>query len=102
MLYEENNGILRWFSVFGAAIGMIVYKKSVSGLIIHIVSAVIERISRIIYRVVCIIFMPFNFLGKKGSIFLKRSSLRGKKVCKCLKNKLTGRLKLLKITLCKR
>ena len=27
MLYEENNGILRWFAVFGAALGMIVYKK---------------------------------------------------------------------------
>lgn len=102
MLYEENNGILRWFSVFGAAVGMIVYKKSVSGLVIHIMSAVIERISRIIYRVVCIIFIPFNFLGKRGSVFLKRSSQWGKKVCKCLKNKLTGRLKLLKITLCKR
>ena len=23
MLYEENNGILRWFAVFGATIGMI-------------------------------------------------------------------------------
>ena len=32
MLYEENNGILRWFAVFGAALGMIVYKKSLSAL----------------------------------------------------------------------
>ena len=26
MLYKENNGILRWFAVVGAAIGMILFK----------------------------------------------------------------------------
>ena len=38
MLYEENNGILRWFAVFGATLGMIAYKKSISPLIVNILS----------------------------------------------------------------
>lgn len=29
MLYKENNGILRWFAVFGAAVGMLLYKKTI-------------------------------------------------------------------------
>jgi len=36
MLYEENNGILRWFAVFGAALGMAAYKKSVSPFLVKI------------------------------------------------------------------
>ena len=36
MLYEENNGILRWFAVFAATLGMILYKKTVSAHIINI------------------------------------------------------------------
>lgn len=101
MLYEENNGILRWFSVFGAALGMIIYKKSISGLIINIVSAVIEKLVRIIYRIICIFFTPFKFVGKKTYTVFKRSSGKSKKVFRCLKNKLTGQMKLLKMILYK-
>ncbi len=102
MLYEENNGILRWFAVFGAALGMIVYKMSISCLIVNIMSTVIERIVRVICRIIYILFKPFRFIGKKINYIYRRSSGKSKKVCKCLKNKLTGRFKLLKIILCKR
>lgn len=102
MLYEENNGVLRWFAVFGATLGMIVYKKSISSLIVNIMSTIIEYILRALYKVLRILFRPLGFAGKKICHICKRSSGKGRKVCKCLKNKLTGRLKLLKITLCKR
>lgn len=102
MLYEENNGVLRWFAVFGAALGMIVYKKSISSLIVNVMSTVIEYIFRAFYRVFRILFKPFGFAGKKICHICRCSSGKSKKVCKCLKNKLTERLKLLKITLCKR
>lgn len=102
MLYEENNGILRWFAVFGATMGMIVYKMSISSLIVNIMSTIIERIVRVIYRIFCFLFKPFKFIGKKIGHICKRSSGKSKKAYKCLKNKLTSRLKLLKITLCKR
>lgn len=102
MLYEENNGVLRWFAVFGATMGMIVYKKSISSLIVNIMSTIIEHIFRTLYHVLRILFRPLRFAGKKICHICKCSSGKGRKVCKCLKNKLTGRLKLLKITLCKR
>lgn len=102
MLYEENNGILRWFAVFGAAMGMLAYKLSISPLIVDIVSTIIERIIRIFFHILRFILRPFRFLGGKIFHIYKHSSKKSRKLCKCFKNKLTSRLKLLKITLCKR
>lgn len=101
MLYEENNGILRWFAVFGATLGMIAYKKSISPLLVNILSAIIKRVFHVLFRVIRFLFKPVRFLGKKLGKILKVSSGKGRKVGKSMKNKLTGRMKLLKITLCK-
>lgn len=102
MLYEENNGILRWFAVFGASMGMLIYKMSISAMIVNVISCIIERMVRIVFHIFRFLLGPFRFLGRKLGFVYKHSSKKSRKVCKCLKNKLTGRLKLLKITLCKR
>ncbi len=102
MLYEENNGILRWFAVFGASLGMIAYKLSISAVIVNVVSKLIERIISVLKRIFSFLFKPFKFLGKKVFHVCRRSSKKSRKICRCLKNKLTGRIKLLKIVLCKR
>lgn len=102
MLYEENNGILRWFAVFGAALGMIAYKTSVSPLIVHFVTQIIRKILWVFGKLFRFLLKPFRFIGKKVCRAWKYSSVKGKKVGKRFKNKLTGGLKLLKITLCKR
>ena len=101
MLYEENNGILRWFAVFGAALGMIAYKKSISSLVVNSVSLLIERIFHILFCILRFIFTPVRFLARKTVRFFAFFSRKGKKVGKCAKNKLTGKLKLLKIALCR-
>lgn len=102
MLYEENNGILRWFAVFGAALGMIVYKKSISDVIVNVMSTVIKRIVWMFCQIFRFLFKPIAFAGKKLFHILKFFSKRSRKIYKSLKNKLTGSIKLLKITLCKR
>lgn len=101
MLYEENNGILRWFAVFGATLGMIAYKKSISPLLVNVLSAVIKRVFHVLFCVFRFLLKPVKFLCKKIGRMLKVSSGKGRKVGKSMKNKLTGRMKLLKITLCK-
>ncbi len=101
MLYEENNGVLRWFAVFGAAIGMLVYKKSVSSLFVNILTTIIERIFHVFFCFLRFILRPARFLGKKTGLLFGRFFRKGKKAGKYLKNKLTGKLKLLKITLSK-
>lgn len=101
MLYEENNGILRWFAVFGATLGMLAYKKSISRPLVDFLSAMIARIFRALFRIIGFLLKPFRFVCGKLGRAVKFSSRKGRKAGKCVKNKLTGRIKLLKITLSK-
>lgn len=101
MLYEENNGILRWFAVLGAALGMLVYKKIISGHFVHLVSAIIEKEIHILRKVFGFLFRPFRWGMRKLGIVTGAVHKQEKKIYKCAKKKLTGFVKVLKITLCK-
>ena len=101
MLYEENNGILRWFAVLGATLGMIAYKASISSFVVKGISMIIEQVCHVIFCFLRILLGPVRFLGRKLGRFFAFSGRKGKKAGKCVKKKLTGKLKLLKITLCK-
>ena len=102
MLYEENNGILRWFAVFGAMIGMIVYKKTVSSMIVNVMSTIIDHVFKVLFNILRFLFRPICFVEKKIRSILRKSRRKSLRIGKYIKNKLTRRLKLLKITLCKR
>ncbi len=101
MLYEENNGILRWFAVFGATLGMAAYKKSVSPLLVKIMTSVIKRIFHGLFCILRFVFKPVRFAGGKVHGGASAVSRKGKKAGRCLKKKLTERVNLLKITVCK-
>ena len=101
MLVEENNGILRWFAVFGATLGMLAYKESVSDFVVKAASTLIRSVFRIVSRIVRIFFRPVLFLGKKFCHAMKKLTKKSQRVGKYAKNKLTRSLKLLKIILCK-
>ena len=101
MLYRENNGILRWFTVIGAMLGMACYKWLVSKKFVQIMSTCIYKIMRILFRILQIIVKPIkillNRLGKITNIFRK-------KIRKCqnyIKNRLTVCIKMIKMVLCK-
>lgn len=95
MLHEENNGILRWFAVLGAAIGMIIYKKLVSSLFVKIMSTIIIKVFNFFWRPLAFVFRKlkqlFAFISRKVS-----------KLAKLCKKKLTIQMKLIKMILCKR
>lgn len=101
MLYEENNGVLRWFAVLGATLGMIAYKESVSGFIVTFLSRILTCLLRLISRTLGFLFRPIRFLAKKVYHCLGKCTRKGKRVGKSMKKKLTKGMKLLKITVCK-
>lgn len=101
MLYEENNGILRWFAVMGAALGMLIYKKIIGIHFVNIMSTIIKKEIHIIKKVFGILFAPFRWIMKKAGIFLHFTAHKERKAVKYLKKKLTVFIKMLKITLCK-
>lgn len=101
-LIEDNNGILRWFAIAGALLGVLLYKKTVSKCFINIMSTIGKRVLHILYLVVEKIFTPIN----AGKCYIFGKSKRWKRRCGkllySLKKRLTVGIKLLRITLCKR
>lgn len=40
LLYEENSGVLRWFTILGIALGMFLYLISISGFVVGFISGI--------------------------------------------------------------
>lgn len=101
MLYEENNGALRWFAVAGTALGMLIYKKTISGLWIQTAVRILSWISGLLTKIFKFIFRPFGFAFRKMGKGCRSVNEKGGKLRKYLKKKLTEYVKLLKMILCK-
>lgn len=102
MLYKENNGILRWISIFGAAFGMLLYKKIIGMRFVKFISVLIRKEIYMVCKVLGFILRPFRWAAKKISVACRFVYGRVKKVRKYMKKKLTLFLKMLKMVLCKR
>ncbi len=101
MLYRENNGVLRWFTVIGAVIGMLCYKILIGGKFVHIMSTCIYKIMWLIFKFIQIVVKPLKWLFlklKKLADFIKKKL---KKLRNFIKNKLTVCIKMFRIILCK-
>lgn len=101
MLYRENNGILRWFTVIGAMLGMACYKWLISKKFVHIMSTCIYKIMWILFRILQVIVKPLKWLVKK---LKKLTNFLRKKIRKCqnfIKNRLTVCIKMVRMVLCK-
>ena len=80
LLYDMNYGVLRWFSVAGEILGMIIYKKILGEHLVDCMSTILKRILDVVTRLILLALKPFF----------------------AVKKKLTDALKFVKITLCKR
>lgn len=101
VLYEENNGMLRWFAVAGAAFGMLIYKKTLSPLIINSIVKVLSFVFHILGWIFHTAAKPFEFLGKKAAKSGRFIGRKAGKTGKYIKKKLTEYKKTLKIFLSK-
>ncbi len=76
MLYRENNGILRWFAVVGAALGMLTYKAIIKNRFVNIVSKCIHKIMWFVFRVIQVVLKPLKclfFAARRCSIRLAKT-----------------------------
>lgn len=102
LMHAESNGTLRWFAILGAVIGMLLYKKTVSAFFVKWVSLGLQKLLAGISKIIRILLKPFRLLAAKGKKAAVKTADKGKKTAFFMKKKLTGFIKLLKITLCKR
>ncbi len=101
MLYRENDGVLRWFAVMGAALGMLFYKVTVKDRFVYIMSTLIHKIMWFITRVIQVVLKPIKCLFSAVRRFVRFVKRKLKKVKEFIKKRLTVFIKTLRIILCK-
>ncbi len=89
MLYRENNGVLRWFAVMGAALGMLFYKGMIKNLFVNIMSTCIYKIMWFIFRVIQVVLKPVKCLFFGIRRFVRFLGRKLKKVKESIKKRLT-------------
>ncbi len=101
MLYKENNGVLRWFAVMGAALGMLFYKVLIKNRFVYIMSTCIHKIMWFICRVIQVVLKPVKWLFSAVRRCVRFAMKKLKKVKVFIKKRLTGFIKTLRMVLCK-
>lgn len=101
MLIRENNGVLRWFAVAGAMLGMLLYKKTLGFLFVKYVSLLLQRLLHLVGRFFAVLLKPLNVVKRRIVWTRKKSPKWLKMGLRRIKKKLTDSKKLLKIILCK-
>lgn len=102
LLYKLNNGMVRWYSIAGALLGMVFYIKSIGQYMVAFMSKLIRKTLHIVYHIFITIISPIKLILQKIKPVFMRIIQIFKKRRKKVKNKLTGRLNRVKISLCKR
>ena len=100
-LREQNHGVLRWFLIVGAMVGMLLYKNSVSRFYVKYIASAIQYIVVNIKKMAYFVLKPFEIAKKhvKSGFFKVNNTI--KKVTIMLKNWLTVCIKWFTIALCK-
>ncbi len=94
LMHRESNGSLRWFAVMGALAGMLLYKKTVSGLFVKYVSLNLGWVRDLLCRMLRVCLRPAAKAGRAAGGVIRRLRKRIRTFCK---NKLKSYRKLLTI-----
>lgn len=65
MLFRENDGAIRWFSVLGIFSGMVLYNLTLSPFLVKILSGFFLKIKKVIEKILFFLLKPLKKL-KKG------------------------------------
>lgn len=101
MLYQENNGVIRWFAVIGAALGMFLYKLLFSRFFVAVMIKVLTFLAKYIKKASLIFLKPLGWGMKKVEKTGRFAGKKSRKFLRLLKKKLTQGIKEVKMMLCK-
>lgn len=99
--HRENNGVFRWFSVIGAFIGMLLYRKLLSQFYIKYMTVLLRKVLKIAYLFFSYLFSPIYYVEKKVLRLAKAAGRKSRHTLAMQKIRLTSYMKMIKITLCK-
>lgn len=94
MMHRQSNGTLRWFAVLGAMVGMLVYKKTLSGIFVKWVSRILKFLLGWLCKPFGLLKKPAAAAGRRGKELVRQSG-------RFVKKRLTKYKKMLRMILCK-
>lgn len=65
MMYQQNNGIIRGFSILAMLLGMLIYHDTISEPLVNIVAGAFNKIIHGIAKLITLILKPIRFIIKK-------------------------------------
>ncbi len=95
MMYRENDGIIRSFSIMGMAIGMVLYHYILSGFIVYIITKLIRALLRPFGMAINMVKKLLRFLNKKIGLLAHFIEKRLKKRMNSVKIALNKRKRIL-------
>lgn len=101
VLYKENNGVLRWFAVVGAALGMLFYKLTIKYRFINIMAKCIHKIMWFVFRIIQVMLRPLKCLFLVGRRCVRYAMRKLKKVKEFIQKRLTACIKTIRMILSK-
>lgn len=99
--FSLTNGVLYWYFLFGAILGFLFYKASLSKIYIRFMSTIIQHIVVYIKKLLDIVFKPVKMLKNAIKSVLLKNEKYIKKFTIISKMWLTVCIKWFKIILCK-
>ncbi len=102
VLYKENNGVLRWFAVVGAALGMLFYKLTIKYRFINIMTKCIHKIMWFVFRIIQVMLRPLKCLFLAGRRCVRYAMRKLKKVKEFIQKRLTACIKTIRMILSKK
>lgn len=99
--HRENAGVFRWFSVVGAFLGMIIYRKIFSRFYIKEMTILFQKILKLLYIFFSYLFSPIYFVERKIGNLIKKAGRQTALAASKQKIRLTSHKKMIKMTLCK-
>ena len=102
VLYKENNGVLRWFAVVGAALGMLFYKLTIKYRFINIMAKCIHKIMWFVFRIIQVMLRPLKCLFLAGRRCVRYAMRKLKKVKEFIQKRLTACIKTIRMILSKK
>jgi len=71
MMYQQNNGIIRGFSILAMILGMLIYHAGISDLLVYFISEILNNIIKFIGKLIALLFMPLRIIFNKiGKLFV--------------------------------
>lgn len=100
LMYHESNGELRWFAIFGAIAGMLLYRKLISPPFVKYMSLILSKLLTGLGKFFGWLLRPLKYLLRRTGAYAGGISRRlGRRIRKAVKLRLTYLLKMFKIGL---